>query len=1465
MVTQSRINKLLELTGHYDKDERYMAANDLCNEFSRDLKLDENMERRICTAILKLLDDPSNDVQSVAVKCLGVLLKKVQEPQILEIADKLSTLILNGRSELRDIYSIGVKTLIKDMPDDVNLQVVTLLTERLLSGCGSSPSSSTSGKGKEVVNKEDVQRECLDNLTDLLKRFGLRVVTLHHSIMQTVSRLLSSSVAIIRKRVGHCLGALAKVSSDALVTSFVEMMLSELEGKNNTDNDIVKGVDKKVLVQTVGSISRVIGHRLGNHLNRLIPLFISICGVDNIDDEEQQSDEMNDLRERCLPSLESFVLRCPREVSPFIPSILETSLTFITYDPNYNYDEEEEENDEDEDDYEDDYDEDFGGSDDDDSSWKVRKAAVNVLRALIASRTDRESVLLLFDKCNETLINCFRDREPSVRLDIIQCLTALINACGGTTTTPSATSGSSNKSNLSLDEITILREKLSPYVPNIIKATLKQLKISNNNNNASDMKTKSASFALIKSLTTILSGGLTDYLDSLIRVISESITGKGHQMQRLDSLNALQSILINHDPTVIQPHLHLLLSSDASSAIVTTINDDWYRVIGAALNVVSSLCNVIRPIESVTSGGGTSGQNDPDEIAMDIEDDVNDAPDASTAVSFNNTFFNTTDAKRMVTSLFEAVNARFLAVDIDQEIKEISIFAIGQIIYYFSDYLQESNAVQPVLDGFRKRLDNEATRVVTLRALSVVVSSPLVSTDSIIMKNSTILDDFGQVVATYMRQHSRTLQTSTVDCLSSMVKSVSFSSITPSTVSTILEESCFLYSSSDLQMSHNVINLNRLILKQYIVNSENKEYHSSISTVIANTIQSKLVDLIASSVTSVAWETSVCGYFNDIITHSLGSGSRAESVISLLYDKCVGNGVKDTSNIGNRTSIGNIARCISTICLNNLETSEIIKQLENFTNILATAANSGSDTTMSVQSSFVLSLLTIGEIGVYIDVCANIKGKIIDYIVKCFYNSSEDIKSAAAYSLGKCAVGSIGKILPVLLESMNSSNSELGMDVDTNSEQVQQQIMSRQKYLRLAALKELIVTSGNIMHSKSTTKTTTATTASNNASLLLQHCDSILASLVHEKGAEESVRNMVSECLGSLLLAYPEKLIDLLVDMCNDDTCTTKPATGNEAGFSGSRWIAASSARFAVSQSLIVDSLATHKISILITELMKYINPEVEASVDVRKNIISMLTVGLHHNADILLPILLPVDTSAHSNSNSKGYGSMTPTRTTKASASPSAQSTAATTTSIGVSWIDRDQAYMNHITSSLDVFKRYVVDLGPFKKTFDDALMLRKSTLSFILWFLEHLPMVLNPEYLISRMVNIDTENKPKHPNLLSDSDEISLQSHEILRKLCKTFPAVVLGRLEELEKPLATLLNKLPKENAGPESERAWSNIRSVCRSVVTINNLDSNIQSISQQWHSFYERICSNEKIGPMMSEVISDNKGSSSLYE
>lgn len=61
------------------------------------------------TSMIIRKDDQSNDVQSVAVKCLAIIIKKVQQAQIAEICKKLSSLILEGKENLRDIYSIGLK------------------------------------------------------------------------------------------------------------------------------------------------------------------------------------------------------------------------------------------------------------------------------------------------------------------------------------------------------------------------------------------------------------------------------------------------------------------------------------------------------------------------------------------------------------------------------------------------------------------------------------------------------------------------------------------------------------------------------------------------------------------------------------------------------------------------------------------------------------------------------------------------------------------------------------------------------------------------------------------------------------------------------------------------------------------------------------------------------------------------------------------------------------------------------------------------------------------------------------------------------------------------------------------------------------------------------------------------------------------------------------------------------------
>ena len=143
--SSSSINALLKKTEHYDKDERYMATSDLCELLKRPTtslsssssgdsnsnsntsksnasnattkNFDSSTERRICTAVLRLLHDKSTDVQAVAVKTLGVLLQTVPQELVLEIGESLTDQVLDaGKSELRDVYSIGLRTLVKTIP-----------------------------------------------------------------------------------------------------------------------------------------------------------------------------------------------------------------------------------------------------------------------------------------------------------------------------------------------------------------------------------------------------------------------------------------------------------------------------------------------------------------------------------------------------------------------------------------------------------------------------------------------------------------------------------------------------------------------------------------------------------------------------------------------------------------------------------------------------------------------------------------------------------------------------------------------------------------------------------------------------------------------------------------------------------------------------------------------------------------------------------------------------------------------------------------------------------------------------------------------------------------------------------------------------------------------------------------------------------------------------------------------------
>ena len=247
---------------------------------------------------------------------MGILVTKAHQTQSGDICEKLCDLILDGNGDLRDIYSIGLKTLIADVPEKIGAVISSKLCTRLIGGIAQDKNT-------------DVKLECLDILSDLLKRFGKTVDNSHEAIMRTVQRQLLQARSMVTKRATACLGNLAVVLAQPLLNRLInELLLAIQQNEASAPN-------MSTLIQTIGTLSRVVGQRLGGQLDAIVPLFLKFCG--QVDDEAMHTETADELRENCLQGFESCILRCPREISKHIPSILAIVLEFIKYDPNYTY------------------------------------------------------------------------------------------------------------------------------------------------------------------------------------------------------------------------------------------------------------------------------------------------------------------------------------------------------------------------------------------------------------------------------------------------------------------------------------------------------------------------------------------------------------------------------------------------------------------------------------------------------------------------------------------------------------------------------------------------------------------------------------------------------------------------------------------------------------------------------------------------------------------------------------------------------------------------------------------------------------------------------------------------------------------------------------------------------------------------------------------------------------------------
>ncbi|XP_022354023.1 cullin-associated NEDD8-dissociated protein 2 isoform X4 [Enhydra lutris kenyoni] len=507
---------------------------------------------------------------------------------------------------------------------------------------------------------EDSERKVVKMLLKLLedkngevqnlavKWLGAPLGAFHASLLHCLLPQLNSPRLAVRKRAVGALGHLAAACSTDLFVELADHLLDRLPGPRAPASPAAI----RTLIQCLGSVGRQAGHRLGAHLDRLVPLVEEFC---NVDDDE--------LRESCLQALEAFLRKCPKEMGPHVPNVTSLCLQYMKHDPNYNYDsdgdEEEmetEDNEFSEQESEDEY------SDDDDMSWKVRRAAAKCMAALIGSRPD-----LLPDfhsTLAPALIHRFKEREENVKADVFGAYIVLLRQ----TRPPKGWLGSMEEPT----QTGISLHALHGQVPLVIKALQRQLK-------DRSVRARQGCFNLLTELAGVLPGSLAEHMPVLVAGIVFSLADRSSSSTiRMDALAFLQGLLGTEPAEAFHSHLPTLLPP-----VMACVADPFYKIAAEALLVLQELVRALWPL---------------------------DRP-------------RTLDPEPYVGEMSAATLARLRATDLDQEVKERAISCMGHLVAHLGDQLGDD--LQPSLLLLLDRLRNEITRLPAVKALTLVAVSPL--------------------------------------------------------------------------------------------------------------------------------------------------------------------------------------------------------------------------------------------------------------------------------------------------------------------------------------------------------------------------------------------------------------------------------------------------------------------------------------------------------------------------------------------------------------------------------------------------------------------------------------------------------------------------------------------------------------------------------------------------------------------
>jgi cullin-associated NEDD8-dissociated protein 1 len=737
----------------------------------------------------------------------------------------------------------------------------------------------------------------------------------------------------------------------------------------------------------LANISRSIPRKFGPYLQTLAPFVLSALSsqeqdeeMDVSDDEGERDPEIDEVLEAALIALEGFLASCSQDMRMYTNETIDAATRYLKYDPNLASDDDEDEDgmgSDEEDALEgEDFEEEIGFYDDEDASWKVRRCAAKVLYTLISTRSNGDLLEdgTLYTKVAPALITRFKEREETVRLEVLATLSNLVKKSGdgpapvkfadehtqggsmGPPPSRKRRRGGSDASMFDLHANSSLsmgfdsparsstpsvgpQASLSKLSPDIVKGISQLLKQS-----SCPPSTKQASVVLIKDIVITQRGGLETYLHQLIEPVVEAAKTTGGSTSsasatanslRTQALQLIGAIADTHSSKTIQPYLPSIVK-----ALLKGVQDKYSKLSIEALAATEQVLKALTPPRSASSG------------------------------SHN---------QEHVEQLYEALVNRISANDADLEVRKSALHVLGLLLGRSSgtEGLLSPQKRTAGLELLADRLKNELTRLASVRAIdSIAVHTKADGELSAKWVRSVALE-----LGAQLRKASRALRGASLSALRTLsLNSHSRSQLDGQTKAQIVDALLPLLTAVDLHLLGPALIILATFVKDDARAIMTPHLNGALCQVVQGSISGTSLDALLKLVRTIGEQK-----------------AGAELMRSLLQDVGVAGYPEVVGKvIGNLLVYGG---------------SSVGVKLEQFVQELETAPD---------DKRKCLALVVLGESALRLGAQSTIDPKLF---IKFFNTRSEQVPLAAAVALGRAGAGNVSKYLPIILSTMGQASA----------------------------------------------------------------------------------------------------------------------------------------------------------------------------------------------------------------------------------------------------------------------------------------------------------------------------------------------------------------------------------------------------------------------------------------------------------